>query len=283
MGVGIICSLNFNKHPLFKSYYNSISYLYNEVKSVTNIDDLYDIDILFICDEHFIENRNIWRNIDFINKCNELNIKVVIFNNERIMDSFFPWNVENQEYVNKFNNVYQYVSDVDDVTKLNKKLNRMPPSLIFKYIYDNNDIVKINKAVFIGNTKDGSYVERRKILNSINNIIDIDIIESNINMTWENYIKKISEYRFVISPLGNAHFFPMRFYEILLVKSIPIQQIKNNTLLYYDIESKFDDCIFFENVKDITDKINNFNLPFSHNMLWLEDNMINLLKKDNLL
>jgi len=282
--VGLICDLKFTRHPIQLSYYHSITSLYQNVKDVKNVKDLDDIELLFIGDEHFGPNNIIWKNINFINKCNELNIKVIVFNNERIMDSFFPWNVQNQEYVNKFNNLYQYVSDIDDVIKLNKKFNRMPPSKFLKNVIGDIEVSnKLNKAVFIGNTSGNSYAERRKILQDINQIIEVDIIKTDNNRNWENYVKKMAEYRFVISPLGNAHFFPMRFYEILLARSIPIQQIKSNTLDYYDIESKFDDCIFFENIEELKDKIDNFKLNYSHNMLWQEDNIENLLTGDNLL
>lgn len=281
--VGLICNYVWNKHHLYESYYNSIINIYDSVKIIKNINDLDDIKTLVIGDEHFIPHRDIWKNIDFINRCNNLNIKVVIFNNERIMDSFFPWNVENQEYVNKFNDVFQYVSDIDDVIKLDKKLNRMPPSKYFNNIRDSIDVdKKIDKVIFIGNTVGDSYKERRKLLNEVNKIITVDIIASNKNDSWENYIRKLSEYKYVLSPLGNAHFFTMRFYEILLVKSIPIQQVKHNTLDFYDIESKYDDCIFFQDVSELKDKINNFKPKSSHNMLWLEDNMARLLKKDSL-
>lgn len=281
MKIGLIYNLEDDKHILFKSYYHSISSFYKNIKKINDLNDLSDIKMLFIGDEHFIPHRKVWKNINFINRCNNLNIKVVIFNNEKIMDSDFPWNEENQGYINKFNNVYQYVSDIDDVIKLNKRFNRMPPSKYIKNFINNIDVNnKMNKAIFIGNIQ---YKNRCNILNSINSIIETDIIESSINMSWGKYINKLSKYKFVISPFGNAHFFPMRFYEILLVKSIPIQEIKHNTLQYYDIESKYDDCIFFENILELDDKINNFKLDCSHNMLWLEDNMEILLKESGLL
>jgi len=278
--VGIICDLNFQKHPLFQSYYHSILYHYKNLTIVKNINDLNDIEILCIGDEHHIQNKEIWKNIEFINECNNNNIIVIIFNNERIMDSDYFWNVENQEYVNKFNNVYQYVSDVDDVIKLNKRFNRMPPSkYVQSFLGQIQEQDKLNKAIFIGSV---GYEKRRNLLNHISNIIPIDIIESN-NMTWIEYIHKLAKYKFVISPFGNAHFFPMRFYEILLAKSIPIQEVKNNTLKYYDIESQFDDCIFFENISELKNKINNCKLNNSYNMIWLEDTIGKLLKNDNLL
>lgn len=282
--VGLICHYEWTNHHLFESYYYSINNIYDSVKIIKNINDLDGIQLLVIGDEHFVPHRNIWKNMNFINRCNELKIKVTIFNNERIMDSFFPWNVENQEYVEKFNDVHQYVSDIDDVSKLNKKLNRMPPSKYFNNIKESINVNdKKNKIIFIGNTIGDCYKERRKLLEEVDKLISVDTIDSNKNDSWENYIRKLSEYRFVLSPLGNAHFFTMRFYEILLVKSIPIQQVKHNTLNHYDIESKYNDCIFFQDVSELKNKINNFKLNYSHNMLWLEDNMEILLKESGLL
>jgi hypothetical protein len=96
-------------------------------------------------------------------------------------------------------------------------------------------------------------------------------------------MKTIAGYRFVLSPIGNGNFFTMRFYETLAVGSIPVHQIRNNTLQYYDLEAKFDDCIYFEEPLELKEKIYNFTPLVSHNKLWMEDNVEMLLKKDGLL
>jgi hypothetical protein len=101
--------------------------------------------------------------------------------------------------------------------------------------------------------------------------------------TWEKYMRMLSHHRFVFSPIGNGNFFTMRFYEALAVQSIPIHQVRNDTLEYYDLEAQFEDCIFFEDPREVADKVKNFKHKKSHNMIWMEDWMKVLLTDDNLL
>ena len=96
-------------------------------------------------------------------------------------------------------------------------------------------------------------------------------------------MQTIARYRFVLSPIGNGNTFPMRFYEVLLVKSIPIHQIRENTLKYYDIEAEYDDCIYFKEPEELQDKIKESTLLTSHNEFWLEDYIKKLLTEDGLL
>ena len=96
-------------------------------------------------------------------------------------------------------------------------------------------------------------------------------------------METLAKYRFVFYPIGNGNFLAFRFYEILLAKSIPICQVRKNTLKYYDIEAKFDDCIFFEQVEELPEKIQNFTLQHSSSELWAEDYLGKILKRDGLL
>ena len=68
----------------------------------------------------------------------------------------------------------------------------------------------------------------------------------------------------------------------MLVNSIPIQQIKANTLKHYDIENKFEDCIFFENASEIYEKMRNITLEKSYNNIFLEDQIKNILILDKI-
>ena len=101
---GILTNLEYDKHWIFKNYYYSLVNVYGEdnVTRVENINDLNNIKVLFIGDEHFMPNKYIWMNDNFIDKCNELKIRVFIFNNEKIFNSMFPWNEDIQKNVNKF-------------------------------------------------------------------------------------------------------------------------------------------------------------------------------------
>jgi len=278
--IGLICDIDYDHHILFKNYYYALTSLYKNIKIVKDVNDLYDIEMLIIANDHFESHKIIWKNDLFINCVNTLDLKVVVFSTERIMDSFFPWNVDNQRNLEKFKNLYQYVL-VDDINKLNKKHHRCLISKFYKNIVNIPD-EKINKAIFIGSTNSHSYINRIELLSKIGKILPIDIIDSK-NDNWIDYIKTLSKYRFVFSPMGNMDGFPLRFYETLLVKSIPIQQINPIHLSKYDIESKFDDCIFFYTVEELDEKIKNFNLTRSYNELWLEDHIEELLKNDNLI
>ena len=277
--VGIICDISYTRHHLFQSYYHSVKNLYGVPKIVKTVQDLDGIEMLFIGDDHYQVHKEIWQQKGFIEKCNSDGIRVIVFTNERILDSFFPWNKDNLLILQRFERLYHYGNDVDDCEKLGMKLNRQSMSKNFKSDFSN--IEKKNKVVFIGKTYGSSYKERRVVLEQIRRVIEVDVIESVIP-DWNEYMKTIAGYRFVLSPIGNGNFFPMRVYEALSVGSIPIHQIRGNTLELYNIERGYDDCIFFINPRDVRKKIRECTLARSHNMIWMEDNIGLLLKQDNL-
>ena len=281
--VGIICDLNYIRHHLFMSYYYAVENLFNTPKVVNNIDDLRGIELLFVGDPHHKPHKNVLEGEDFVAYCNINDIKIVVWTNEKILDSYFPWNVDNLKFLERFSHLYHYVSDVDDCIKLGLKIHRQSLSLHFKNIIP-TEISKKNKIVFIGavNCPMNSYNDRKILLNEVQKIMEIDIIDSNVQK-WEDYLRIIAGYRFVLSPLGNGNFFPMRFYEALAIKSIPLHQVKGNTLKWYDIERDFSDCIFFKEPLELKDKLNSFSLKKSHNMIWMEDGIKKLLIEDHLL
>jgi len=280
---GIICDLTYTRHPCFRNYYHAIVSLYGATRIVNSPIDLNGLDILFIGDDHWYEHKIIWQQPDFIDKCNADSIKVVVFTTERILNSSFPWNIENLEFLKKFNEVYHYTIDVDDCIELGTKLNRVRMSRRYKdYIKVPDE--KIDKIVFVGNTNClcSSYEARIKTLTAISDLIYLHMIPPTIE-TWEEYMATIAQYRFVLSPLGNGNSFPMRFYEILLAKSIPIQQVRENTLQYYDIEANLTDCIYFREASELPEKIKNFTLSRSDTEFWLEDYIKELMEGEGLL
>lgn len=279
MNVGIICDLTFEKHIGINNYFYAINNIFENVKLVNDTNDLDDIDILFIGNEHFQPHRKIWQSQLFQKKCNLNNIKIVIFSCERIFNSSFSHNVEIQKSLQQFDNLYQYAIDVDDVEILGCNLLQASISKKYSDVITHQD--KENKCAFLGRTDCFSYGERKDLINNINK--DIEIVFLKKQEKWVDYIKELSKYRFVLSPLGNANSLNLKFYEILLAKSIPIQQIRNNTLLHYKEESKFDDCVFFENVCEIKNKIINCTLQTSINMVYLESHITKLLKKDKII
>ena len=281
--VGIICDLENNKHPLLKSYYHSVVNLYGaEPIIVTCSADLEGIDLLFVGDDHYIPHKTILHAPDFIDRCNSDNIKVVVFTNERIFDAYFPWNVDNYKAITKIKNLYHYAIDVDDCKKLGIRLCRSAPSKYFAPKLASLEKDKTDSTIFIGKTNQQckSYNERGEVLRDAGILI---FIHPPTVSTWAKYMRMYSGHRFVFSPIGNGNFFTMRFYEALAVGSIPIHQVRHDTLEYYDIEAKFDDCIFFEDPREVPEKVKNCTFKKSHNVLWMEDWMKVLLTDDNLL
>jgi hypothetical protein len=276
--IGIICDISYTVHHLFKSYYSAVVSLFGGVTKVKTTKDLVGIEMLFICDDHFQPHKEIWTFPGFIDYCNVHNIIVVVFTNEKIMNSFFPWNETNLKILNTFKYLHHYTSDADDCKILGTQVNRMSLSRMLDPEIDEN-LIKKDRMVFIGHAEGRSYAERRNVLAQIKNEIQIDIFEPAIQQ-WEVYMQLISTYKYVFSPIGNANQFVMRFYEILAVGSIPVHQVRSNTLDYYDKEAAFDDCIFFEDPKTI--QFNKKEIT-NHNMIWMEDNIKLLLQKDNLL
>lgn len=282
--VGIICDLVYARHLLFRYYFHAIENLYGTPVVVNYIEQLDGLEILFMGDDHHEAHRKIWQMPGFIELCNEKNIKVVVFTNERVLNSYFPWNEDIYKQLQGFKNLYHYMSDVDDCIALGKKVHRCTMSVSYKDRINQNLNNKKDKVVFIGATicSRNSYDKRLDCLDKLGKLIDIDIINTG-NPSRDLYFQTISEYRFVLSPIGNGNFFSMRFYETLAVKSIPVLQILDNTFDYYDIEATFKDCIYFKQPEELPEKLANFTLKTSYNELWLEDCWKVLLKEDGLL
>lgn len=277
--VGIICDFSYTRHHLFRSYYYAVENLFGTPRIINSTEALAGIKLLFIGDPHFIPHREVWQRFGFIPYCNANNIKVVALNNEKILNSFFPWNVENLKVLNTFKHLYHYTTDVDDCDSLGLKLNRSTMSRHFQSIIPTEP--KKDKIVFIGvlDCPMNSYSTRKAFLREMQKTIKIDIVDA--VEKWEDYLRIIAGYRFVLSPLGNGNLFSMRFYEILSVKSIPVHQVKENTLDWYDVERGYSDCIFFKELSELKDKLGKFSLKESRNMIWMEDNIEKLLAEWN--
>jgi len=284
--VGIVCDIAWSRCDNLKQYYHYIKNLYKGVKLVNNCEDLDGLDILFVGDDHHPAHTDVITQLGFVEKCNVNKIEVVIFTSERIFDSFFDLNIGKFKHVKRFVNLHLYTMDVDDCELLGTKLHR---SLFSKHYKDyvkvdmNN---KIDEIVFIGSMDPkmfrGCYKKRTDEIIELQKLMPIKIIPSTIKL-WKDYIETLAKYRFVFYPAPNGNFLSFRFYETLLIKSIPVCHVEENTLKYYDIEAKFDDCIFYKDVAEIPEKIKNCTLKHSYNELWAEDYLGKVLKEDNLL
>ena len=281
--VGIVCNLSWNRCFNLKQYYHSIKNLYGEVRLVNTCEDLEGLDILFVGDDHHYAHTAVITIPGFVEKCNANKIKVVVFTAERIFNSFFPQNVDKFKFVHTFNELYLSTMDADDCALLGTKLHRPLFSKDFKNFVDPNVDNKLDEIVFIGSTQAAyGYDERNAVIKQLSKIMPLTVLPPTIP-TWQEYLQTLAKYRFVFYPIGNGNFLGFRFYEILLAKAIPICQVRKNTLKYYDIEGTFDDCIFFENVAELPEKIKNCTLKHSYNELWAEDYLGKVLKADGLL
>ena len=147
-----------------------------------------------------------------------------------------------------------------------------------KYFLGGVDMVseKKDKIVFIGNFNDHSYDKRRSFLNDIKSKVDIDIIESDKNLTMNQYLNKISTYKYILSPLGNGNFVPMRYYESLFVNSIPLQQSTDGIINKFQNEIINNRGIFFTDIDELIDKLKvSTPLPNSY---YMEDFIIEKVK-----
>ena len=76
--IGIICKdeLAADCPSLFYNFRLGLqNYLDTEFKNIECKDDLHNIDILIIVDEHNIPHVDVWKNDEFIARLNELNTK----------------------------------------------------------------------------------------------------------------------------------------------------------------------------------------------------------------
>ena len=125
---------------------------------------------------------------------------------------------------------------------------------------------KENKLLitYIGNT----HSTRSNVKNSFINRRFVHFADK---MNFENYMRTIDKYRFVLCPRGcgtDTH----RFWEVLLMGSIPV--VEKDGL--YDLYDKFP-CIIVEAFNDVTEELlSNFTLQNS-----LEENIGTYLKLDN--
>ena len=73
---------------------------------------------IFIIDEHYFPHRKIILDELFINIVNQNNVRLLIFNNEKIYNQPFKHNIDIQDQLNKFNDYIQFLSDAQDIKKL---------------------------------------------------------------------------------------------------------------------------------------------------------------------
>jgi hypothetical protein len=280
MNVGIICDRSYQRSLLIENYYYAIKNLYGNVKCINHVNDLEDVNLLFIGNDHFIPHRDIWWNQRFIDVCNSNNIFVVVIGGEKIFNTHYQHNLEIQKTLEKLKIWHQYVWDVNDAKILNKKIIGYPISKHYGEMFKCNE--KENKCLFIGQYEHQVYSERKVVLDNINHYIQTDIM-TNLNNSWQEYLNIYCKYRFSLCPISTySNGIPTRFYEALLTSCIPILQVRDDTLEFYQDEANIPECIFFKDVHELKDKIANHPYDKCVSKLWAEDKMKKLFKEDGI-
>ena len=272
MKIGIICDLSATYNIAIQNFWYTLNNIFHDVKMVKNVYDLKGLEYLFIGNEHYIPHKSVWNNKSFIDECNRENIKVIVWCGEQIHTPFYPNNLESQKSIEMFKNCYQVVMDVNDAKILNKEIISTPFSYNFSNLKKKYD--KIDRMCFVGSLSTPWYQKRVDTIEELKKIYDFDVFENKFQ-TYQEYINLLSKYKFVLNPHSmELNGFSGRFYETLLVNSIPVQQVYNNTLDYYTVEREYKDVIYFEDVDEIVEKIKKCDLDESYSTLWFEDVLI---------
>ena len=270
---GIICFDTKYDTSLFNNYRLALKNYFcdKSFQDIGSINDLDNIEYIFIVDEHM--TREIWMKKKFIDFVNVKKIKVVVFNFEKIFDSVHKLNIVFQEELEKFENLYQFPSDVDDAEILGKKF--ITKQLLSKdsQIKNFSNTKKNNNILFLGNSKqrllnlkirNPYYQNRYQTLKDFKKIYPNIKIIINKAFPYSIYLKKLASYKYILNPIGTGNFINIRFYEALELGSIPIQQITENMVLRYN---ELDFCLPFIRVSDFN--LNNF--QFKKFNYYLED------------
>lgn len=233
--IGIICQDNIDVvgHSLFLNFRTALkNYLDTDFKNVKTVEDLEDISLLFIVDEHYSPHVSVWKDDYFISTLNRKNIRTIVFNFERIHSKSFPWNIDHQNKLQQIKNLEQLVSDVEDAKIYGKKIiNKQYLSRDTKLIPPKKD--KINKVLFIGQVNN-YYPTRKQVISEFNNLnIPFDTVVTGRRLSYVEFLNKLNEYRFILNPLGTGMFINLRFYEALDLGCIPIQQVTQDMSSWY--------------------------------------------------
>jgi len=221
--IGIICNDSIENvgHSLFLNFRMALkNVLKRELINVNSLADLTNKKFLIIVDEHYDPNVKIWKHQSFINEINAKNIKVIVFNFEKIYNSSFPWNVDHQKFLEQIKLLVQYVSDVDDANIMAKTvINKQYLSKDTNLGVDKVD--KIEKVVFIGQINN-YYPTRRKVIEEATKKLNIDVVVTERKLSYKDFLNKLNAYKYVFNPLGTGKFINLRFYEALKLGCIPI-------------------------------------------------------------
>jgi hypothetical protein len=275
---GIITSIdqNHSTYRIFASITLAVQNILGQIPSpVNSVGSLFSskIKTLFIVDEHFGPHKDIWMNDNFINYCNQNDIKIVVFNLEKIYNSWFPHNLKIQESLLKFNNLFQFVCDTEDFKLLGGKSPLMK-TMFSKSFVDLFEVEKVEKntkdILFIGSV----YGNRKTLIEKLQNLgLSIFIINNNKG-DFSSYLNYLNKYQFILCPIGSGRFLNPRVYESLYVGSTPIIESDDQMFSYYKDDLNSFIRLDFNTIKH---DIENFSPTFKKYNYWLEDYLEPLL------
>tara|TARA_B100000427_G_C15504566_1_gene593351 strand:- start:931 stop:1800 length:870 start_codon:yes stop_codon:yes gene_type:complete len=260
---------------LFKNYKNAfLNYFDGEINTLSEKDTIDGIKNLIIVDEHFYFHRNYIlqdKNIEILNRNKT---RILIFNTEKIFKQPFKHNLDTHKKIQKFNDKLHFLHDALDIKKLGTPfLNKQLLSKEFKF--SNNQLEKENALYFIGQHEGRAYKNRRKVLSQIEKNINIPLIVENTKrkLPYNNFLKKLSKFKFVLNPLGNgkSEFLNIRFYESIFLGAIPVQEYTNRMLNLYD-EFQSLNIVKFKKVRELK-KVDFNNLSYQNESykIFMED------------
>jgi len=243
--------LNFS---FFENYLNALTaYLNTNLIKVNSIEQLSSIKILFVIDEHFRSHKEFLTSLETIKILNTNKTKVVIFNTEKIFNSYWNHNIDIYQSVLKINNLVYLLSDALDIKKIGTPLvnkQYLSKSTSIKNLISLNQ--KKNEILFFGQLDGSAYNNRRQILNKFLKLspIPIEIKKSNRLLEYSEYLNLISSYKYILNPLGAGEFLNLRFFETLEVNSIPVQEYSKN-MLEFNQELSKNVSINFQSIRNI--------------------------------
>jgi hypothetical protein len=276
---GIICKDSVEEvgHSLFRNFRLALNnYLHEELKDIDSVESLDAISTLLIVDEHYAPHKEIWCRDTFVDRVNSNNIKVIIFNFEKIFNSQFPWNADIQRNVEKFNNRFQLVSDVKDAELLgssiiNKQLLSKSTTLI------EPSSSKKNEILFIGQINE-FYPTRGQLLDELQKTREsVNVIRTDRKYSYNEFLNLLNGSKYILNPLGTGEFINLRFYEALNLGCIVVQQYTEDMLKWYP-ELNQPNVLKFKNTNDFTDI--DFNSVAECDELFLEDYFEEIMLKD---
>lgn len=270
LSFGIISKDNVNEvgHSLFNNFRLALAnYLQEEIKDISSVNDLANITTLLIIDEHYPPHKNIWLNDDFINYINFKNIKVVIFNFEKIFNSQFPWNINIQRNIEKINNKVQIVSDTKDASILNSPI--INKQLLSRSTLMPSPVIsKRDEILFLGQINE-FYPTRGNTLRELQESNSkVKVIKTDRRYSYNEFLDLLNNAKFILNPLGTGEFINLRFYEALSLNCIVVQQYTDDMLKWYP-EINYPNVLKFKTLEEFN-KLN-FNINAQRHNNYLED------------